>query len=201
MDIPLPVGSDDDTRSEILAATYVAISKHGYADLSIQRIADEFPKSKSLLYHHYDGKDEILLDFLQFLQEQFETVTDVSDTGDPDDQLRAFLDVFVPDSTDQASSTDDMARLYVQLRAQAVQDPEYAAVFQDGDERIQERLVDIIRAGLDDGTFDPATDPEAVANFLRHVISGVMVHRTTGDDATPSVRAEVEAYLDDRLRS
>ena len=37
------------TRAAIMEATFEALSKHGYADLTIQTIADEFEKSKSLL--------------------------------------------------------------------------------------------------------------------------------------------------------
>ncbi|MFW5924426.1 MAG: TetR/AcrR family transcriptional regulator [archaeon] len=188
MDVPLPVDPDGDTRLEILAATYAAIDKHGYAALSMQHIADEFPKSKSLLYHHYDGKDDLLLDFLQFLQSRFETVTGVSDELDPSEQLAAFLDIFVPRETTDLSPADDVARIYVQLRAQAVHDQEYAAIFREGDERIYERLCEIVRAGIEAGAFDPSADPESVAHFLRYVISGTMVHRTTGDEATPSPR-------------
>ena len=110
MDVPLPVDPDGDTRLEILAATYAAIDKHGYAALSVQHIADEFPKSKSLLYHHYDGKDDLLLDFLEFLQSQFESFTDVSTVGDPDERLDAFLDVFVPrKSQSSPNPADDVA--------------------------------------------------------------------------------------------
>ena len=201
MDVPLPVDPDGDTRLEILAATYAAIDKHGYAELSMQHIADEFPKSKSLLYHHYDGKDDLLLDFLEFLQSRFESFTDVSTVGDPDEQLDAFLDVFVPrESQSSSNPADDVANIYVQLRAQAVHDQEYTEIFQAGDERIRERLCEILRTGMADGTFDSAVDPEPIANFLRYVISGAMVHRTTGDESTPSVREELDAYLDARLR-
>lgn len=202
MDVPLPVDPDGDTRLEILAATYAAIDEHGYAALSIQDIADEFPKSKSLLYHHYDGKDDLLLDFLRFLQNRFETFADVPDSEDPDEQLGAFLDLFVPREPPEASTpADDVARIYVQLRAQAVHDSEYSAVFREGDRRIRERLRTILEAGVVDGTFQSTIDPEHVADFLRYVISGAMIHRTTGDEATPAVRDELDDYLDEQVRS
>lgn len=202
MDVPVPVEPNGDTRSQILAATYAAIAEHGYADLSMQHIADEFPKSKSLVYHHYDGKDNLLLDFLEFLQSQFETLTSVPDDHDPAEQLQEFLDVFAPrEPGAESTRADELASIYVQLRAQAVQDPRYADVFRAGDERIRDRLLEIIRAGVEAGTFEPSGNPEAIADFLRYAISGAMIHRATGDDATPAVREELEAYLDERLRS
>ncbi|MEF8774483.1 MAG: helix-turn-helix domain-containing protein, partial [Halobacteriales archaeon] len=51
----------EDTDEALMAATYRALCEHGYADLTIQQIGAEFEKSTSLLYHHYDGKDELLV--------------------------------------------------------------------------------------------------------------------------------------------
>ncbi|AKH97378.1 TetR/AcrR family transcriptional regulator [Halanaeroarchaeum sulfurireducens] len=172
MDDPFPVDPDGDTRLEILKATYAAIDEHGYADLSMQNIADEFSKSKSLLYHHYDGKDDLLLDFLRFLQDRFQTFTDVAAVGDPDDRLNAFLDLFVPrESSSHSSPTDNMARVFVQLRAQAVQNPDYVVVFRESDERIRKRLREILRVGIEDGTFDASIDPDVVATFISFPLS------------------------------
>ena len=67
------------TREEIMRATYLALCEHGYASLTIQRISDEFPKSKSLIYHHYDGKDDLLIDFLEFVLERFEKTVSFED--------------------------------------------------------------------------------------------------------------------------
>ncbi len=63
--------TEEGTRAEIMDATYEALRKHGYAELTIQTIADEFPKSKSLLYYHYDAKDDLLVDFVDWLVEEF----------------------------------------------------------------------------------------------------------------------------------
>lgn len=40
----------DDTRTEMLKATYAALQKHGNTALTIDDIDEEFPKSKSLIY-------------------------------------------------------------------------------------------------------------------------------------------------------
>jgi AcrR family transcriptional regulator len=76
----------DDTRTEMLQATYAALQKHGYTDLTIDDIDEEFPKSKSLIYQYYSGKDELLLDFLTFMLEHFES--EVQDETDLDPQER-----------------------------------------------------------------------------------------------------------------
>lgn len=58
-------------KRRIMEATYRALQKHGYGNLTIQHIADEFENSKTLLYYHYDGKDELLVDFLDYVLTQF----------------------------------------------------------------------------------------------------------------------------------
>ena len=44
--------SRPDSTDDIMSATFRALSKHGYASLSMQDIADEFDKSRSLLHYH-----------------------------------------------------------------------------------------------------------------------------------------------------
>ncbi|HET7323460.1 MAG TPA: helix-turn-helix domain-containing protein, partial [Halococcus sp.] len=61
-----------DTTDELMHATYRALCKHGYANLTMQDIADESTKSKAALHYHYDTKQDLLLAFLSFLYERFE---------------------------------------------------------------------------------------------------------------------------------
>jgi AcrR family transcriptional regulator len=70
------VGDPADTKEVIMRATYRALKRYGYAELSIGRIADEADLSKSAFYNHYDGKDDLLLSFLDFMLERIaETLT------------------------------------------------------------------------------------------------------------------------------
>ncbi|OYR59012.1 TetR family transcriptional regulator [Halorubrum ezzemoulense] len=76
-----PFAEPTNTREAILGAAFRALRKHGYASVTIQRIGDEFDKSPSLVYHHYDGKDDLLVDLMGFLLDEFEA--SISDSGDP----------------------------------------------------------------------------------------------------------------------
>ncbi|MFW6385027.1 MAG: TetR/AcrR family transcriptional regulator [Halodesulfurarchaeum sp.] len=201
---PFPTGDEADTRAAIMAATYVAISKHGYSELSMQKIADEFEKSKSLLYHHYDGKDDLLLDFLRFMQERFDEYTDVSGDGNARDGLYRFLSLFFPHFEDRDRAFDGidagMARMYIELRAQAAHSTDYLREFERSDDLVRERLVEIVERGIERGEFRDV-DPEAVADFLRHLVSGALLHRVTATDdhALVLVRRELEWYVDGRI--
>lgn len=182
-----------DTREAIMVATYRALSTHGYADLTIQRIGDEFGKSKSLLYHHYDGKDDLLLDFLDFMLERFEAALPIDDHEDSMAHLKAVLDHGILGS-DPAVNGDFMGAM-IELRAQAANDPDYRDHFTRSDRFFQERLVDVLRSGIREGVFRKV-DPNRSAAFLHTMIVGAMTQRTTVDgfDGDP-LRAELQQYL------
>ncbi|MFH5800098.1 TetR/AcrR family transcriptional regulator [Haladaptatus sp. CMAA 1911] len=186
-----------DTRDAIMRATYLALCKHGYADLTIQRIADEFPKSKSLLYHHYDGKDDLLLDFLEFMLEHQRERIPAERTGSADEHLNAILDrVF---STPVSDDYRDFSRAMVELRAQAAHDENYRDHFTRSDEFFRELLTRVIQSGIDEGVFRDV-DAEQVAASLLMTITGAMTQRvTTTEETIPAVRDELDAYIRRRL--
>ncbi|WP_267640166.1 TetR/AcrR family transcriptional regulator [Haloarchaeobius amylolyticus] len=189
----------EDTRAAIMRATYEALTSHGYANLTIQRIADEFEKSKSLLYHHYDGKDDLLVDFLQYMVEHFEQETTCAGCSDPGDRLDHLLDRVVPVDIDPEKQAFTAAM--IELRAQAPHDPAYREQFTEHDRALRDRFADILRDGIEDGTFADV-DPAATADFLLTLVNGIRHQRVTRDDdgSVPAARAELDAYVDRRLR-
>lgn len=181
-----------------MKATYDALCTHGYAGLTIQRIGDEFPKSKSLVYHHYDGKDDLLLDFLAYLLEHFETSVPRADYPDAAAQLMALLDHVLPD--DLATDRRDFIRAMAELRAQAAHDPAYRAHFAESTRFFRNRIATIVERGIDEGVFREV-DPDRVAALLLATIDGARLQCVTADaDATlPVVRAELQTYLETHL--
>ena len=81
--------SFSETDEEIMRATYRALREHGYADLTIKRIATEYGKSTAAIHYHYETKDELLAAFLDYILSQFvETVQGV-ETIDPEERRRS----------------------------------------------------------------------------------------------------------------
>ncbi|RAW44751.1 TetR family transcriptional regulator [Halorubrum sp. 48-1-W] len=217
-----PFTEPADTREAILGAAFRALCEHGYADLTIKRIGEAFEKSPSLVYHHYDGKDELLLDLLEFLLDGFEAAVSTEAFDLPP---RARLDAYVaamtdPSDVDDAHAPDDgyvpdgrFFTAVVELRAQAATDEAYRAHFDRSDRvfrRFLERSVREAAVEVAEPS-DRATDgadgaarsvaPAAVAATLQTLATGAMVRWTTTTDRdwVGGVREETDRYLSTAL--
>ncbi|UHQ99004.1 TetR/AcrR family transcriptional regulator (plasmid) [Natrinema zhouii] len=184
------------TVDVIMQSTYHVLLEHGYAGLSIARIADEAGLSKSALYNHYEGKNDLLLDFLsRFLEWYLDSP--LNDTAeDPRAELQRLIDLLSVDSGGADSSTDSTletaaADAFVELRAQAIHDESFRTELLREDEVIRTRLVQIIQQGINDGVF-LNVDPEPVAEFILTVLEGALFRSSLSDDGR-----EVAVY--DRL--
>lgn len=193
-----PFGSPSDTRTAIMRATYEALIEHGYENLTIQRIGEEFPKSKSLIYQHYDGKDEVLVALLEFLLDHFESQMPQPTTENADDCLRNVLDfVLAPDLDAERA---ELTKVMVELRGQSPHNRVFREYFSDNDCTFRRSFADIVERGVEEDVYRPV-DAEAVAEFVLTIISGTTVRRATTDGAVDitAVRRELDAYLDTRV--
>lgn len=196
-------GEPADTREAIMRATYEALREYGYAGLSISRIADRADLSKSSLYNHYDGKDDLLLDFVDFTIGQFVDAMGETGTDDPLLELEAFLS-FGFSGSDHEKAVRPLPPAephgsFVELRAQAVHDDTFRERFTGVDSLMKDRIRDIIERGQDSGVFRDV-DPESVAETLLTLTMGMLTRRATNDDPQlDRVRAEVDRWIETRL--
>lgn len=168
-----------ETREAIMLATYHALCEHGYAALTIDRINNEFPKSKSLLYHHYESKDALLVDFLEYLLSILPPDLAPAEVGGPRARLDAILEYTL--DTDLDRPDDDFHGAIIELRAQAVNDADYRTHFTRSDRGFQDRIQNILDDGVESGEFQEH-DTRAVAAFLHTVLLGALEKRVTSDD-------------------
>ncbi|WP_415381577.1 TetR/AcrR family transcriptional regulator [Halosimplex sp. TS25] len=191
----------DDTEDLLMAATYRALCEHGYADLTIERIGAEFEKSNSLLYHHYDGKDDLLVGFLEYVLDRFEADVPSERTGDPWADMLDLLDHGLAPGIE--AERREFVSAMIELRAQAAHDPAYREAFTRHDRFFRERLASDIREGIESGDFRDV-DADRVARLVHTMFTGAMTRRVTADSddgVSPleGVREEFEAMLAARL--
>ncbi|ESS05795.1 MAG: transcriptional regulator [uncultured archaeon A07HB70] len=195
MTISDPAGDDADVHAAIHEATYRALCRHGYHQTTIQQIADEFEKSKSLLYYHYEDKGELLTDFLRHLLDELAERLTV-EGADPYDDLLILVDRLVPVPMDEEAV--QFRRVLLEIRAAASHDERHRELVRRSDGLIRSAFADVIRRGAETGRFDPAVDPDEAAEFVHTALLGTMIRGVTLDDpeTVARTRRTLERYVD-----
>ncbi|WP_284011672.1 TetR/AcrR family transcriptional regulator [Haloarcula pelagica] len=186
-------------EKEIMEATYRALLKFGYADLSISRIADELDKSKAAIYYHYDTKDDLLVAFLEFAVDRFEETIETETGDEPPEDLKHVIEKLLPLQPDEEQR--QLQAVLVGLRSQAVTNEVFREQFTQIDERLAATVRSIVERGINDGTFRDV-DPSRVAEHILATVNGAMYGRATTDrkSAAAAARVSLASYIDSELR-
>jgi len=189
---------DAETTDEIMRATYRALFQHGYSATTISKIADEFDKSKSLIYYHYEDKEELLGAFLEYLLDQLESDLAASDGEDPKSHLLEIVDLLLPSELEDERFT--FLRALLELRAQAPYHESYREQFERSDELVVSLLVEAIEWGIEEDVFR-AVNSREVAEFVYSTAYGAIERGVTVDDPTilHENRTYIESYLEATL--
>jgi len=182
-------------KRRIMEATYRALQKHGYGNLTIQHIADEFENSKTLLYYHYDGKDELLVDFLDYVLAQFLNSLPRGDRT-PKEELETLVDTLLPETLSEEAYRLQLSMF--ELRVNAPHDEGCREEYRHVDAELTELLRDILVRGVEAGEFD-VDDPEAEAELFLSILTGTRARRLTvfkPDESIEPLRAAIRSHID-----
>ncbi|SEP22108.1 transcriptional regulator, TetR family [Halogranum amylolyticum] len=159
---------------DIVDATYCALCKHGYAELTMQDIADECDKSKAALHYHFDSKQALLETFLDGLLDDFETRIADLDGDDPVERLFDLVDTALTPPTDDDDESPDaeFKTAVLELKAQAPYEPIYRERLSAFDQRLQARIESLVAEGIDQGLIVAERDPSDVATFVKTYLTG-----------------------------
>jgi AcrR family transcriptional regulator len=187
------MSADDD----IMRATWHALCDTGYAELTMQAIADESDKSKAALHYHYDSKQDLLESFLDHITDRFltrvrEAEADAAD--DPEARLTAVLDAALsPPETDELQN---LQTALLELKAQAPHEPAYRERLVEADEQFRTLLADVLTDGVESGVFRSDIDPERTALTVATFFDGGQLRQVAhGEDCSTS-RTRLNAYLE-----
>jgi AcrR family transcriptional regulator len=212
--------ADGSTPEAIMAATYRALCEHGYADLTMQDIADQSDRSKASLHYHYDTKEELLLAFLDHLYDAF-----TEDVADPDgDDAVARLVTFVDellcpaeradepegessgdpgasddDTNDETDEFQEFQTALLEIKAQGPYVEAYREQLERVDAFVRGRVQEIVADGIDEGTVRADVDPDDTAAFVATLVDGVNTRRVALGETDGSVRDTFLAYVRENL--
>jgi len=183
-----------ETSEEIIAATKRALCEYGYADLTIQRIADEASMTTAAIHYHFDTKQDLLNAFLEELIDRFEERLHC-EAGDPRQRLGVFLDsIFVP----AEENSNDFPIALMELKAQAPYQDTYREHLLELDERMRTVVTSAVQDGIDEGYFEE-TDPEILARLVVTTINGGHARGVALGEDPIKTRRVIEDYLEARL--
>jgi len=186
-------------EEKIMEATYRALLEHGYASLSISRIADELDKSKATIYYHYDTKDDLLVAFLEFAVDRFEETIDTETGNEPAEDLDHIIEKLLPLQPDEEQL--QLQAVLVGLRSQAVTNEVFREQFTQIDKRLAATIRGIVDRGIDTGIFRDV-ESSRVAEHILATVNGAMYGRATTNrhSAAAAARVSLASYIDSELR-
>jgi len=187
-----------DTHDAIMGATYHALCKHGYANLTMQDIADEFDKSRSLLHYHYDTKEELMLAFVDNIVGWIGERLAESETEEPLERLSEAIDGFVIEPGEEERETFALA--LVELRVQAVHNEKFREKLATHYERNVEAIAEIVADGIEEGVFHDI-DPYRTGEGIYTAFQGARTYQVTlgAEDASLRMRDAIAEFVVDDL--
>ena len=159
----------EDSENQIMEATYRAFCEHGYADLSIQKIADEFEKGKSLIYYHFDDKEDLMLSFLDYMMEKAQLE---ENKAEPAEQIDLMLDKALGIEDEEQWQ---FQKAFQEFRVQAQHNEKFQEKFQEADEAFLQDISSIMQT-------TGAKDPKVAAEIFLSMVEGSISRKvSTGD--------------------
>lgn len=186
-------------RERILAAAVERIARDGIDEVRIARIAMDAGVSTSLVHYHFDTRDALLEEALEY---SYKLAGDIrlGPEGDVDDlgsvrRLGAMIDQFLP----YPGLLERDWILYVELWLRAVRHPEIRPTAARLYARMQDWFAEAIRTGVERGEFPKDADPERIARRVLALADGYGVRALFGDLEVAQARREIWDALRDEL--
>ena len=186
--------SGSGARERILAAAVERIASDGIDDMRIARVAMQAGVSTSLVHYHFDTREALLAEALEY---SYELAADVR-LGDGDseasnhiERLAGLVDQFLP----YPGHLERDWILWVELWLRTVRHPELRPTAVRLYGRMHDWLAEAIAAGIEAGAFSEGADPDRVADRLMALADGYGVRVLIGELDIEHARREVWAGL------
>jgi len=161
---------------EIMDGVYRALRAHGYADVTMQDIADECSKSKSLLHYHYDTKEDLLVAFLDYVITDSEARIRARADDPPAERLAGFVGWFVFEA--DAADREAFHIALLELRTQGPFNERIREQLVRSDRLLRGTVADILESGIAAGTFREV-DVEETAALVVATLDGARTRQIT----------------------
>ena len=188
-------------RERILAAAVDRIARHGIDEVRIARIAMDAGVSSSLVHYHFETREALLEQALDYSYELAGDVRlgpegDVEQLGSVK-RLAAMIDQCLP----YPGLLERDWILWVELWLRAARHPEMRPTAARLYARMRDWFSEAIATGIERGEFASGAEPERIADLLLALADGYGVRVLFGDLDVAHARREIWAGRSGRARS
>ena len=178
-------------RLQTLDAAVEVIGEKGLAETRVADIATRAGLSPGLLLYYFTSKDDLLTEALTYAEDRFylEIFHELSEISDPRRRLEQLIVRSCP--SDMTIGEVGDWKLWIELWARAVHNPEAARKRAALDRRWRTTIVETVRAGQEEGHFARHADAEDFAIRLAALMDGLALQVVLRDPAvsTEKMRA------------
>lgn len=157
-------------REEILVATIAEIERSGMSALRVSDIAHNLGVSSGLVFYHFDTKDALLVEALEYAVVRDADRLDraLAKEGEPVERLRRVLTSYGPTGAAHGWT------LWIEAWSTALREPSIQASLRKLDRRWRDALEDVISEGVTSGAF-ACDDPKGTVARVGALLDGLSV--------------------------
>jgi AcrR family transcriptional regulator len=161
------------TRSALVEAAARGLSRYGYANLVLERVASEAGYTRGALYHLFANKEDLALAVAAWVEEAWyaEVGKQFTEVADP-------LDALIAVARGHAIfCRRDVARVVMTLRVEfSGQDNPVGRAVKKGERRVVADCARLITAARENGTIPPGPPPRVLARAYLGALEGLVIN-------------------------
>jgi AcrR family transcriptional regulator len=188
----------DARRRQVLDAARRCFARAGFHSTSMQDVFAESGLSAGAVYGYFAGKDDLVAAIVEEVLAEVVAALDVVAESDPLPPLHAVAGRLLH-ALDDGAHGGELARLAVQVWAEAGRNEELSARLAGYYREMRDRFAALVRHYQAVGAVDPAVDPHHVAQVLTALGPAFLSQRALlGDVSAASFTAGVAGLLSAR---
>jgi AcrR family transcriptional regulator len=161
------------TRSALLESAARGLSRHGYSNLVLERVASEAGYTRGALYHLFANKEELALAVVEWVEETWwaQMTPLISDHADPVAALAAVARAHA------VFCRRDIARVRQVLSVEfSGRDLPVGRAVEEATGRVVDEATRLITAGRRSGAIPPGPPPRVLALALGGALEGLVIN-------------------------
>lgn len=179
-------------KRQIMDAALACFRRKGFHQSSMQEICAEAQLSAGAIYRYFPSKTDIIAAIIHADGENRHAMFDgITDGAEFIERMVASAETFVAKIMDRGG-----APLMSDIMAEAMRNPDLAAMLRKGSAPFRERLVEMIAACQARGDFDRSIEPEQTARIIFSGVDGLCMRFVMrGEGERAQVGADVRELL------